>query len=214
MQYIYLHGFASSPRSSKAQYFGDRFRELGLSLLTPDLNQGDFFHLSLSRQIQQVISLLRQDELVTLIGSSFGGLTAAWVAQRCPQVRQLFLLAPAFEFAAQWLPRLGSQLHQWQRTGSLAVYHYTEQQWLPLSYGFVEDLRTYDDAALQRPVPTLIFHGTADDVISVAASRHYNEGRPWVSRVELDSDHTLTNAQEAIWGMMYPLIYQQLQVVS
>ncbi|MCI3281777.1 alpha/beta fold hydrolase [Synechococcus sp. PCC 6717] len=214
MQYIYLHGFASSPRSSKAQYFSDRFRELGLSLLTPDLNQGDFFHLSLSRQIQQVISLLRQDELVTLIGSSFGGLTAAWVAQRCPQVKQLFLLAPAFEFAAQWLPRLGSQLHQWQRTGSLAVYHYTEQRWLPLSYGFVEDLRTYDDAALQRPVATLIFHGTADDVISVAASRHYNEGRPWVSRVELDSDHTLTNAQEAIWGMMYPLIYQQLQVVS
>ncbi len=214
MQYIYLHGFASSPRSSKAQFFRDRFQELELSLLTPDLNQGDFFHLTLTRQIQQVVDLLSPDEQVTLIGSSFGGLTAAWVAQRQPQVCQLFLLAPAFEFAAQWLPRLGAQLHQWQTTGALAVYHYTEARPVPLSYGFVEDLQTYDDNALRRPVPTLIFHGTEDEVISIEASRRYTSGRLWVSRVDLDSDHSLSNVQEAIWGMMYPLIYQQLQVAS
>ncbi|XFA73981.1 alpha/beta fold hydrolase [Thermosynechococcaceae cyanobacterium Okahandja] len=214
MQYIYLHGFASSPRSSKARYFRDRFQALGLALLTPDLNQGDFFHLTLTRQIQQVVDLLRPDEPVTLIGSSFGGLTAAWVAQQQPQVRQLFLLAPAFEFAAQWLPRLGSQLQEWQTTGTLPVYHYTAERLLPLSYGFLKDLQTYDERALQRPVPTLIFHGTEDDVISIEASRRYNSGRLWVSRVELDSDHTLSNVQEAIWGMMYPLIYQQLQVTS
>lgn len=214
MQYIYLHGFASSPRSKKAQYFRARFQSLGLSLITPDLNQGDFFHLTLTRQIQQVISLLRPDEPVTLIGSSFGGLTAAWVAEQCPQVRQLFLLAPAFEFAAQWLPRLGSRLQDWQQTGVLEVYHHTQERLLPLSYDFCKDLQTYDEHQLRRPVPTLIFHGTADDVISIDASRRYSSGRLWVSCVELDSDHALTDVQDAIWRMMYPLIYQQLQVVS
>ncbi|WP_299042188.1 YqiA/YcfP family alpha/beta fold hydrolase, partial [uncultured Thermosynechococcus sp.] len=162
MQYLYLHGFASSPRSGKAQYFRDRFEELGQSLLIPDLNQGDFFHLTLSRQIAQVAALLSPGEPVTIIGSSFGGLTAAWLAEKHPQVVQLFLLAPAFEFASHWLPRLGNQYHRWQETGVLEVYHYTAERLLPLSYDFAKDLLAYDDRQLQRPVPTLIFHGLQD----------------------------------------------------
>ncbi|MFN3679631.1 MAG: YqiA/YcfP family alpha/beta fold hydrolase [Thermosynechococcus sp.] len=210
MQYLYLHGFASSPRSAKAQYFRDRFEELGQPLLIPDLNQGDFFHLTLTRQIQQVAALLSPAEPVTIIGSSFGGLTAAWLAEKHPQVVQLFLLAPAFEFASHWLPRLGDEYPRWQETGVLEVYHYTEERLLPLSYDFAKDLLAYDDRQLQRPVPTLIFHGLQDEVIPIAASRRYCEGRPWVSRVELDSDHALKEVQPAIWGMMYPIIYQQL----
>ncbi|WP_299043679.1 YqiA/YcfP family alpha/beta fold hydrolase [uncultured Thermosynechococcus sp.] len=210
MQYLYLHGFASSPRSGKAQYFRDRFEELGQSLLIPDLNQGDFFHLTLSRQIAQVAALLSPGEPVTIIGSSFGGLTAAWLAEKHPQVVQLFLLAPAFEFASHWLPRLGNQYHRWQETGVLEVYHHTEERLLPLSYDFAKDLLAYDDRQLQRPVPTLIFHGLQDEVIPIEASRRYCEGRPWVSRVELDSDHALKEVQPAIWGMMLPLICKQL----
>ncbi|MFN4195231.1 MAG: YqiA/YcfP family alpha/beta fold hydrolase, partial [Thermosynechococcus sp.] len=154
--------------------------------------------------------LLSPAEPVTIIGSSFGGLTAAWLAEKHPQVVQLFLLAPAFEFASQWLPRLGNQYRRWQETGVLEVYHYTEERLLPLSYDFAKDLLAYDDRQLQRPVPTLIFHGLQDEVIPIAASRRYCEGRPWVSRVELDSDHALKEVQPAIWGMMYPIIYQQL----
>ena len=50
--YIYLHGFASSPQSSKAIYLRDRFAEINLNLEVLDLNQGDFTHLTLTRQIQ------------------------------------------------------------------------------------------------------------------------------------------------------------------
>ena len=45
-QYIYLHGFASSPQSQKAQAFKQQFDQLGLPLQIPDLNQGDFSRLS------------------------------------------------------------------------------------------------------------------------------------------------------------------------
>ncbi len=50
--YIYLHGFASSPSSTKAQYLRARFASLQINLNIPDLNQGDFSHLTLTRQLQ------------------------------------------------------------------------------------------------------------------------------------------------------------------
>src|SRR6476646_8388913 len=107
--YLYLHGFASSPRSTKAQDLRDRFQALGIELTVPDLNQPDFAHLTLSRQLQQVAALIPSDSPpVTLIGSSFGGLTAAWAAQQHVQIQRLVLLAPAFRFLEHWLPRLGA----------------------------------------------------------------------------------------------------------
>ncbi|XGB42282.1 MAG: alpha/beta fold hydrolase [Nodosilinea sp. LVE1205-7] len=157
--YLYLHGFASGPKSQKAQSMRLRFQDLGLNLEIPDLNQGDFSHLTLSRQINQVRDqILTWPEPVVIIGSSLGGLTAAWVAQQ-PQLQgritQLVLLAPAFDFLTQWLAHLGpAQINQWRTTGYLAVYHYQARQTLPLHYNFWLDAATYCDRQLQAPVPT------------------------------------------------------------
>ncbi len=200
MNYLYLHGFASGPQSVKAQFLGDRFRSLGLRLQIPDLNQGDFYHLTLSRQMQQVQTLCPTPAPVTLIGSSFGGLTAAWVGEAQPQVQRLVLLAPAFGFLSHWLPKLGAtQLQQWQTQNSLELYHYGEQRPLALSYDFIRDLTQYQEEQLQRPVPTLILHGQHDEVIPLAASQDYAAQRPWVNLRELDSDHTLGNVQPQLW---------------
>lgn len=203
--FLYLHGFASSPQSAKAQYFQQCFRSLNLPLLVPDLNQPDFYHLTLTRQIQQVQTLLFSSELpasqgTTIIGSSFGGLTAAWLGQQCPQVQRLVLLAPAFQFLAHWQPRLGiAQMRQWQATGSLPVYHYGANEMLPLSYSLITDLAQYDETILNRPIPTLILHGTQDEVIPVQASRDFAAARPWVKLVELASDHGLVEVQAELW---------------
>ncbi|HEY9734692.1 MAG TPA: YqiA/YcfP family alpha/beta fold hydrolase [Trichocoleus sp.] len=199
-RYLYLHGFASGPQSLKAQTLQKHFQTLGLPLAVPDLNQGDFTHLTLSRQLAQVGQLIEsQPGSVTLIGSSFGGLTAAWLAERLPQVERLVLMAPAFRFLQQWLPRLGGQGQQWQETGLLPVYHYSEQRSIPLHYGFITDAQQYDDAQLQRPVPTLILHGRQDEVISIQASRDYVATRPWATLTELESDHALADVQPEIW---------------
>lgn len=199
--YLYLHGFASGPGSAKAQDLRDRFRSQQIDLLIPDLNQGDFTALTLSRQLQQVTNLLPQPEIpIILIGSSFGGLTAAWAAQQHLQVQRLILLAPAFQFLDHWLPRLGTeQVERWQTEGYLSVYHYAEQRSLPLSYQFVKDAAQYREAQLQRSLPTLILHGRQDEVIPVAASRDYAATRPWVQLIELASDHALTDVSDRIW---------------
>ena len=47
-EFIYLHGFASGPDSSKAQAFKKRFEKLNIALHVPDLQENDFENLTLS----------------------------------------------------------------------------------------------------------------------------------------------------------------------
>jgi len=203
MDYLYLHGFASGPQSTKAQFLKQQFAAIAQPLHIPDLNQNDFAHLTLSRQIQHCLDWLAERDHVTIIGSSFGGLTAVWMAQQPtarPKLDRLILLAPAFQFLDQWLPRLGpATVAQWRTTGWLSVYHYAHAEMLPLSYDFVTDAERYCDRLLDTPLPTLILHGKRDDVIPIQASRNYAATRSWVQLTELDSDHALGDVQPEIW---------------
>lgn len=199
MKYFYLHGFASSPRSTKARQLRDRFQSLHLSLEIPDFNQNDFQHLTLTRQIEQV-KILFSEEPVTLIGSSFGGLTAAWIAQQCEQVDRIVLLAPAFNYLNHWLPTFApSQLEKWRSGEPMMIYHYGTGGSLPLNYDIILDLERYDKNELQKPIPTLIVHGIRDETIPVEQSRSYTRARSWVELIELDSDHSLVDQEESIW---------------
>ena len=201
MQYIYLHGFASSPNSAKARDIGDRFVKIQTKLKIPDLNAGDFSQLTITRQITQVAADFSNDSTpVTLIGSSLGGLTAAHLGQQYLQVERLVLLAPAFGFLSHWLPKLGDEeIQHWQQEKYIMVYHYGEERSIPLSYDFVIDAAQYQEKFLQRSIPTLILHGKKDEVIPIEASRDFARCRSWVELVELDSDHTLGDVMEKIW---------------
>jgi predicted esterase YcpF (UPF0227 family) len=198
MQYTYLHGFASSPDSAKARYLSNRFTENHISLTLPDLNQGDFSHLTISRQVEQVATILTTP--TTMIGSSLGGLTAAHLGQQYTQVEKLVLLAPAFGFLSHWLGKLDTDtIHNWQEKQYLPVYHYGEKREIPLSYDFVTDAQAYQENLLQRPLPTLILHGKDDEVIPIQASQEFASQRPWVQLIELDSNHALANVMAEIW---------------
>ncbi|MEM9265102.1 MAG: YqiA/YcfP family alpha/beta fold hydrolase [Cyanobacteria bacterium P01_F01_bin.13] len=196
--YIYLHGFASGPQSYKGQWLRSQLQAYNIQLQLLDLNQGDFEHLTLTHQINQVTQTLQAP--TTLIGSSLGGLVATWVAQQSAQVERLILLAPAFQFLSQWLKRLGvEQLDHWEATGWLSVYHYGLQSQQRLHYEFLTDAQRYPDRQLKKSIPTLILHGHHDEVIPLNASRLYTQHRPWVTLEPLDTDHSMIDAMEDIW---------------
>ncbi|WP_059000253.1 YqiA/YcfP family alpha/beta fold hydrolase [Leptolyngbya sp. NIES-2104] len=199
MKYFYLHGFASSPRSTKARQLRDRFQSLHLSLEIPDFNQNDFQHLTLTRQVEQVKSLISEGP-ITLIGSSFDGLTAAWIAQQCEQVDRIVLLAPAFNYLNHWLPTFApAQLEKWRSGQAIMIYQYGTGGSLPLNYDIISDLERYDENELQKPIPTLVVHGIRDETIPIEQSRSYARARSWVELIELDSDHSLVDQEESIW---------------
>ena len=71
MNYIYLHGFASSRHSFKGSILRKRFAELGKTLLTPDLNSDDFTHMTPSSQLQVIATTCESVAGdITLLGSS------------------------------------------------------------------------------------------------------------------------------------------------
>ncbi|MBF2068014.1 MAG: alpha/beta fold hydrolase [Calothrix sp. C42_A2020_038] len=200
MFYIYLHGFASSPNSTKARKIESFFANLQIKITIPDLNAGDFSHLSVTRQLKQVAAQFPQDGTpVTLIGSSLGGLVSTYLGENYTQVQRLVLLAPAFGFLSHWLSKLGEdEIQRWQQNKYKMVYHYGEARELPLHYDFVTDAAQYHEEKLRRPIPTLILHGIDDEVIPVQASRDFAQTRAWVELVELHSDHALLNVTDEI----------------
>src|SRR5581483_1687357 len=116
---VYLHGFASSSGSYKAQLFLRRFAALGIEIVVPALDEGDFIHLTLSGQLRvvgRVCAGAAAAEPLVLIGSSMGGYLAALYAAAHPAaVDALVLMAPAVDFARRWRERLGEHaMAEWQ----------------------------------------------------------------------------------------------------
>ena len=99
-EFIYLHGFASSPSSKKATAFKNKFKEMGISLEVPDLEASDFLNMTLTRQMNVLCQCLDryQNSNVCLIGSSMGAYLAVLAAQGRANIKALYLMAPGFNF--------------------------------------------------------------------------------------------------------------------
>lgn len=192
---VYLHGFASTPLSTKAQFFKRKFE--GTPFEIPRLDRGDFETLTVTGQLQVIDEAVHGGPVI-LMGSSLGGYLAALYASRHPNVERLVLLAPAFEFPARWRQRFsGGELEEWRKAGSRNFYHYGYKSDRPLGYRFVEDSVQYEDAPDFRQ-PALIFHGLRDDVVPAEVSRRYAAGHPNVQLRLVDSGHELTDVLDEL----------------
>jgi hypothetical protein len=195
---IYLHGFASSPQSGKAQFFRARLAEKGLELEIPRLDGGDFTHLSITGQLQIMDAVVAGQSCI-LIGSSLGGYLAALYAARHANVEKLVLLAPAFRFPSRWLELYSPQdLARWQQDGSALVFHYGYKREVPLGYQFLEDSRNYEDEP-EFAQPALVLHGRRDPVVPASISEGYAARHPNVILRLFDSGHELTDVLEDLW---------------
>ncbi|HTR50876.1 MAG TPA: YqiA/YcfP family alpha/beta fold hydrolase [Kofleriaceae bacterium] len=189
MTILYLHGFASGPRSTKGVAFAEHFARLGIAIERLDLRVPSFEHLRLSAMIETTRAAIRGPTIA--IGSSLGGLTAARVAALDDRITALVLMAPAFQLAARWRERLGRDLDTWRDTGWLEVDDYATGGRSRVDFGFFEELQRVDAGWPDVRVPTLVFHGTRDDVVPIANSRAFAATRPHVRVRELDDGHEL-----------------------
>jgi pimeloyl-ACP methyl ester carboxylesterase len=196
---VYLHGFASSPQSSKAQFFRRKFVERGVSIQIPQLDEGNFEGLTISKQLR-VIERATGGRSVKLIGSSLGGYLAALYAARHPEVEWMVLMAPAFQFPRRWRERFSpEELAEWKRRGSRPFFHYGYKENRPLGYQFVEDAVQYEGEP-KFGQPALVLHGTEDTVVPAGVSREFAQNHPNVTLRLLRSGHELTDVLDELWA--------------
>ena len=196
MNILYLHGFASGPQSTKGVAFEKHFASKGIAIERLNLRVPSFEHLRLSAMLATVEAAIADSAI--LIGSSLGGLTAARVAERDPRVRAVILMAPAFQLVARWREQLGAEWDTWRATGWREVADYTTGGMAKIDFGFVEDVEAVDVGYPDVRVPTLILHGTQDEVVPIERSRTFASGKPWARLVELADGHELVHSLPAL----------------
>ena len=201
MNYLYLHGFASSPRSTKARYMQQEFKQLGLTLHTPDLNLTDFSTVTLSKLLDYLNrAYLESNQPLVVIGSSLGGFLAVQLAAQSPLVQKLVLFAPAFGFSHRIAKTLGEEsIAKWQQDGSREFYHYGLKRNVNLHFQFFVDAQNYSEDKLTRSLPILIFHGIQDEVVPASLSEEFMKRRSQVTLKLLNDDHALGNDLDNIW---------------
>ena len=204
---FYLHGFASSAKSTKAAYFAERLREHDIRLDCPDFNEPEFATLTLTRMIDQLGSNLANGA-VTLIGSSLGGTLAILAAQKfASRIDRVVLLAPAVMFAKSGHHLLPPErIEEWKRRGALPFFHYAHGEERLLNVSFHEDSLRHDafNAVIQQP--TLVFQGLRDASVDHRTVEAFARTRPNVTLSLLDDDHQLVASLPRMWESVAPFL--------
>jgi uncharacterized protein len=206
MRVMYLHGFASSAKSSKASFLAAKLAPLGIALEAPDLNEPEFSTLTVTRMLGQVGVAVRSGPgPVVLVGSSLGGFVAVQAALQHPSaVTHVVLFAPALDFGGNRMRQLGGiGLEQWKTSNRLDVFHYGYGRVIPVHYELYEDARRYDSFKAQPTQPVQVFQGTRDDAVDPMVVEQWCRARPNVELHLLDDDHQLLGSLEVIWREMH-----------
>ena len=202
---VYLHGFASSPASSKATRFGRELAALGVPFTCPDLNEPDFSTLTITRMLDQVrAEVAAATAPVALIGSSLGAFVALHTAalDGGAKVDRLILMAPALDFGGNRLRQLGETgIEEWRQSGKLRVDHYAYGEPRDVGFALYEDAARYDALTLHLNLPMLVFQGRHDALVDPHMVQHWATTQSDVTLRKLDDDHQLTASIDYIWRM-------------
>ena len=201
---VYLHGFASSPESSKASRFAHELAARGIGCSRPDLNLPAFETLTITRMIEQTHKAIAAAALgpVALVGASLGGFVALHAAARDRHARvdRLILLAPALDFGGNRLTQLGSHgIEEWRRTGSIEVDHYGYGETRRVDYALYEDAGAYDAFDITLSLPMLVVQGRQDPLVDPASVQRWAATRSNVDLRMVDDGHQLSASIDLIW---------------
>ncbi|MBL8731511.1 MAG: alpha/beta fold hydrolase [Planctomycetes bacterium] len=169
--YVFVHGLGAVRAGEKSGLLVAHAARRGRRCLRFDLrghgeSSGQLGRVAISQIIADVVRTLEQTGPAVVIGSSLGGLLGAYAAVARPElVRGLALLAPALGLLATIPHRLDQAGRMWTSTG---VGFYVEP-------AVIADAEALEEATLPQrlQVPTLVVHGTADDIIPHRQSERF-----------------------------------------
>ena len=171
---LYLHGFRSSPRSTKARRIEARLAERGLrGYRCPQLP------VSPREASRVIVDIVNQSDArpLAIIGSSLGGYYATWIAERVDC--RVALLNPAVHPDRDLRKHLGVQ----------TVYHSDET--VDIRADFLDELKALRVGPVTRPGRYLLVAATGDEVLDW---REMVARYPDVQRRVIEgSDHGLTD---------------------
>lgn len=205
--YLYLHGMGSVRAGEKSSSLFSHASAQGRAASRFDFrghgeSSGDLGAVPIRHLVDDTLLLLGRLGPSILVGSSLGGLVAALVAARHPGlVRGLALIAPALGFMQRLEHRLAPD-------GSMQT---SDGRRFVVTREVLEDARQIDESGLPQAIhaPTLIVHGTADEVVPFAQSIAFHAGLA-ATRKQLwlvpDGDHRLNTFANAIWPRLDALL--------
>jgi len=146
---LYLHGFRSSPQSTKATMLRQSFAEAGACFVCPQLPASPQAAVALAESLIAERGDPARDW--ALIGSSLGGYYATWLAERCGA--RTVLLNPAIRPADDLRPYLGA----------VTAWHSGETfLWRD---AYLDELRALAPGVLAKPERYLLIAAKGDEVI-------------------------------------------------
>ncbi len=206
---LYLHGFASSARATKAQYFRDMFKALPqVEFHAIDFNPTpkDFEYVTVTGMINRLRQYVLDNHLenLSIIGSSLGGLVGLHYAHRFGGIEKMLLLAPGLFWLSGGLS--DEELGQWKKASVGPVFHYAFERELLVRYDLhVDGLRYLEP--IPPTTPITIIHGRNDDVVPIDHSRKYAADFPdKVQLIEVSADHDLNDRIEFVWGYVQSFV--------
>ena len=198
--YVFLHGLGSVRTGEKSESLRLHAKARDHGFLRFDMrghgeSSGRLGHVPVSEMIADAVRILERTGPAYVIGSSLGGLVGAHAAALRPDlVRRLALLAPAFGL----MPNLTAHIDEQNRMST------NEGLSFDVLPEVIADARALDERSLPTriTVPTLIVHGTDDDVIPQIVSERFFAAMPPTQKqlwIVPEGDHRLNTVATEIW---------------
>lgn len=183
---LYLHGFNSSPISSKARITYDYCVKNGISdrIAVPELP-----HIPALAMEQMCAIIERQTLPVAIIGSSLGGYYASYLAEK--YCLNAALINPAVNPAQLWQEHLG-----------LNRNYYSGREY-EITQAHVQQLKDIDTPKIQHPEKFMLLVQTGDETLDYRLAVDKYESS--VSIIQDGGNHSFVN-----YADMLPDIFQFL----
>ncbi len=179
---VICHGFDTNKESQTYLLLEKALNKKDISTFRFDFfghgeSDGKFEDITISEAVNGVLNAVgflkeKGFSKIGLFGSSFGGMAALLAASKKPGLRLLVLKSPVSDYLGKLLAEEdNADVSEWKKEGF--IWHETKRGKLRLNYSFFEDAEKVSgfEAAKKINIPTLIVHGSLDNVVPVEQSK-------------------------------------------